>query len=413
MIKADSSFLLRFSLMCFVSICTVFAGKAQNVISGTILDSLTQQPIPFANVFFANTSFGATTDEQGNFKLQNFTSGKYDLVVSFVGYKTISRSLTFTDQSLTVSFYLLPEIVQLNEVVINPNFIQKESDMQLFISLFIGQNRNSADCKIANQKDVVAYIDEDLHSLIAFSPKPIEIKNEALGYRLFYQLENFEVNFSSLTQTYAGYPRFEELAPKKFKQKRKWEDERKRAYEGSFVHLIHCLRKGIIKGPFELRALYRVPNQNRPSEEFLKQKLTYWQERFLSNRGTASVENKMIVDSMQHYKKLYDIPPFIDSLGQLFIRPDQLLDETRDHFTYTGLLHVIYIGEPEEQAYTNFYNTNHGNDQHSVIQLKNKGVAIYDNGYYEPLQDVFFDGYMMWSDRISNLLPREYVPSSN
>ena len=265
MIKADSSFLLRFSLMCFVSICTVFAGKAQNVISGTILDSLTQQPIPFANVFFANTSFGATTDEQGNFKLQNFTSGKYDLVVSFVGYKTISRSLTFTDQSLTVSFYLLPEIVQLNEVVINPNFIQKESDMQLFISLFIGQNRNSADCKIANQKDVVAYIDEDLHSLIAFSPKPIEIKNEALGYRLFYQLENFEVNFSSLTQTYAGYPRFEELAPKKFKQKRKWEDERKRAYEGSFVHLIHCLRKGIIKGPCELRALYRVPNQNRPS----------------------------------------------------------------------------------------------------------------------------------------------------
>lgn len=395
-------------LVCFLLIATV-EGRGQNAISGTVLDSLTRQPVPFTNVFFANTSFGTMTDEKGNFNLQNFASGKYDLIISFVGYKTVSRPLAFSDQPQTITIYLRPEVIQLNEVVINPNFKQKESDMKLFIDLFIGQNRNSADCKLVNQKEVVAYIDEDLHSLFAFSHKPIEIKNEALGYRLFYELENFEVNFETLTQSYAGYPRFEELTSKKLSQQRRWADERKRAYEGSFVHLIHCLRKGIVKGPFELREFYRVPNPKRLPEEYLKPKLNYWRDKFFNNRGTTPAQNKINSDSMQYYKKLYDVPPLLDSLGKLFLRPEQLLDETREHFTYTGFLYVIYTGEAEEPAYVNFYGTNHGNEQHSVLHFKNKGVAIYDNGYYEPLADVFFDGYMMWSDRISNLLPREYT----
>jgi hypothetical protein len=204
--------------------------------------------VQFANVFFANSSVGTMTDEKGNFRLQNFASGKYDLIASFVGYKTVSRSLTFSDQPQTINISLHQEVVQLNEVVINPNFKQKESDMKLFTGLFIGQNKNSIDCKIVNQKNVFAYIDEDLHMLIAFAHTPIEIKNEALGYRIFYELENFEVNFETLTQNYAGYPRFEELPSKKLSLQRRWKDERKRAYEGSFVHLIHCLRKGIVKG---------------------------------------------------------------------------------------------------------------------------------------------------------------------
>jgi hypothetical protein len=402
----------RLYLVCFLIALTTVSSKAQNAITGTVLDSLTRQPVQFANVFLANSSVGTMTDEKGHFLLQSFVSGKYDLIASFVGYKTISRSLIFSDQSQTQNFLLRPEVVQLNEVVINPNFKQKESDMKLFLSLFIGQNKNSTDCKIVNQKNVFAYIDDDLHSLIGFAHTPIEIRNEALGYRIFYELENFEVNFGTLTQNYAGIPRFEELVSKKVSQKRKWEDERRRAYEGSFVHLIHCLRKGIVKGPFELRELYRVPNRNRLSEEFLKHKVTFWREQFFKNLGGTPAQNKMLADSMQYYNKLYDVPPVLDSLGRLFIRTEQLLDETRDHFTYTGLLQVIYTGEAEEPAFVNFYNTNHGDAQYSVIQFKNKGVAIYDNGYYEPLTDVFFDGYMMWSDRISNLLPREYVPGN-
>jgi hypothetical protein len=256
----------------------------------------------------------------------------------------------------------------------------------------------------------MAYTEEDENVLIAFARAPLEIRNEALGYTLTYDLKNFEVNFTSLTQAYSGIPRFEELTPKKLAQKRSWEDERKRAYEGSFVHLIHNLRKGIVTMPFVLHELYRIPNPNRPPEEFLKEKVKVWRARYVNTRGTTN-NVKMAQDSMKYYVNLYNQPVLIDSLGKQITKPEQLLDETREHIVYSGLLHIIYKGEREESEYITLNNgTNHGDEQHSVIFFKKKGVAIYDNGYYEPLEDVFFDGYMMWSDRISDLLPREYVP---
>ncbi|RZK14459.1 MAG: hypothetical protein EOO56_24925, partial [Hymenobacter sp.] len=40
---------------------------AQASLSGTVRDSLTQKPLPFASVFLANTTLGVTTTEQGTF----------------------------------------------------------------------------------------------------------------------------------------------------------------------------------------------------------------------------------------------------------------------------------------------------------------------------------------------------------
>lgn len=396
-----------FSLSCLFLFS--FTGKSQNVLTGKVTDSRTLEPVPFANVFFANTSIGTISNEKGEFVLQKFQSGKYDLIVSFMGYKTFEMSLSFSDNSQTIEVSLKPEAIELAEIVVSPTFSQKASDIRSFKKYFLGENQNVASCEIINEKDLVAYTDEETNALIAFARAPLEIRNEALGYTLIYELENFEVNFTSLTQNYSGIPRFEELTPKKLAQKRRWQDERKRAYEGSFVHLIHNLRKGNVADPFVLHSLYRVPNRNRPPEEFLKGKIKFWRAKVLNNRGTTN-NVKIAHDSLERYVNLYNQPFLRDSVGELITRPEQLLDETRDHIIYTGLLHVIYIGEKEEPDYIKLNKSNHENEQHSVILFKKAGVAIYDNGYYEPLQDVFFDGYMMWSDRISNLLPREYIP---
>jgi hypothetical protein len=394
-----------FTLVCLIGISLTV--RSQNELTGQVVDSLTRQPVPFANVFFANTSIGAATDEKGEFVLRNFHSGKYDLIVSFVGYKTFERSLSFSDDTQVLKVSLSPEAIKLDEIVVNPNFSQKASDIRGFKKYFLGENNNVSACKIINEKDLVAYTEDNV--LIAFARAPLEIRNEALGYKLIYDLENFEVNFNSFTQNYSGIPRFEELMPKKIAQKRSWQDERTRAYEGSFVHLIHNLRKGIVNGPFVLHELHRVPNHKRPGEEFLKEKIKFWRAKLMSYRGTTN-NVKGAQDSLLYYENLHNLPLLRDSVGLLITQPNQLLDESRNHITYTGLLHIIYKGEPEEKEYIKLNQGNHGNEQHSVILFKNKGIAIYDNGYYEPLTDVFFDGYMMWSDRISNLLPREYTP---
>ncbi len=194
--------------LIFLTTACILVG-AQNELKGHVLDSVTRQPVPFANVYFANTSIGTMSNDKGEFILTGFASGKYDLTVSFVGYRTTQGTMTFPRASQPIIVLLTPEATQLAEVVVKPDFSQKASDLRNFEKYFIGDNRNASKCKILNEEEVVAYKDEDTNSLLTFARAPIEIRNEALGYTVFYELENFEVNFSALTQNYSGTPRFE------------------------------------------------------------------------------------------------------------------------------------------------------------------------------------------------------------
>ena len=61
--------------------------QAQFVVSGTVLDSTTREPLGAASVFCQNTTLGTATNKQGEFTL-NLKSGGYDLIFSYTGYQT-------------------------------------------------------------------------------------------------------------------------------------------------------------------------------------------------------------------------------------------------------------------------------------------------------------------------------------
>ena len=64
---------------------------AQTKVGGVVHDD-TGATVPFANVVFANSTSGTTTNEDGDFYLQ--AEGNFDtLVVSFLGYKTLKVPL--------------------------------------------------------------------------------------------------------------------------------------------------------------------------------------------------------------------------------------------------------------------------------------------------------------------------------
>jgi ferric enterobactin receptor len=71
-------------------------GQHNIKISGTLCDSLTHQPIPFATVTLLNQQSkapvkGTQTDTSGNFVLENVPGGTFSLRVSFVGYNDILK----------------------------------------------------------------------------------------------------------------------------------------------------------------------------------------------------------------------------------------------------------------------------------------------------------------------------------
>ncbi|MCL4855806.1 MAG: carboxypeptidase-like regulatory domain-containing protein, partial [Flavobacteriales bacterium] len=67
---------------------TIFATAnciAQYSVYGTVQDSLSN-PIVGATVRILNTYKGVSSDNNGNFRLNNLSAGNYQLEVSFVGY---------------------------------------------------------------------------------------------------------------------------------------------------------------------------------------------------------------------------------------------------------------------------------------------------------------------------------------
>ena len=67
------------------------------LVSGKVT-STEQETVDFATVYLKGTAFGGTTDGEGRFRIKA-PAGRYTLVVSAVGYKTIERPVTLERSS--------------------------------------------------------------------------------------------------------------------------------------------------------------------------------------------------------------------------------------------------------------------------------------------------------------------------
>lgn len=108
------------NLVCFVLLsffCGSTFASTKHSISGTITDNSTGESLIGASVIVTElVGTGATTNAYGYYSL-TLPEGKYTLMVSYLGYKTISTTVSFTENK-QISFKLEPETRQLNDVEI-------------------------------------------------------------------------------------------------------------------------------------------------------------------------------------------------------------------------------------------------------------------------------------------------------
>ncbi len=91
--------------------------KAQSVVSCTITDCKTKEPIPYVHVGIAGKNTGTITNEQGLFTLNIPDSLKLEsLTISSIGYETQRLAINMIKTQLK----LCPSNIQLSEVVIRP-----------------------------------------------------------------------------------------------------------------------------------------------------------------------------------------------------------------------------------------------------------------------------------------------------
>jgi len=104
--------------LLFLLLFLPFSVLAQETLSGTVVDSKSNQPIPGVNVVIEGSSTGTQTDFDGKFKLAKLNKGD-KIVFSFIGYS--SQTVVFNNQQI-LNVSLVEESNQLKEVVVQVGY---------------------------------------------------------------------------------------------------------------------------------------------------------------------------------------------------------------------------------------------------------------------------------------------------
>jgi len=104
---------------------TLQAQPLTQTIRGTVVDKISQSSLPGASVVVLNSTplIGATTDPDGNFKLERIPIGIHTIRVSFIGYKdiTIPNVTVNSGKEVVLTLSIEEDITQLNEIVVRPD----------------------------------------------------------------------------------------------------------------------------------------------------------------------------------------------------------------------------------------------------------------------------------------------------
>lgn len=92
--------------------------QAQVTISGKIIDSESEEPMSFVNIYDKTTNQGVYTNDEGFFKFEGLNSNTKQVIISSMGYKTIEKPLSDFTKNETLTIALEPESYIMEEVVL-------------------------------------------------------------------------------------------------------------------------------------------------------------------------------------------------------------------------------------------------------------------------------------------------------
>ncbi|NER12721.1 carboxypeptidase-like regulatory domain-containing protein [Leptobacterium flavescens] len=98
----------------FLLLFTPLLSFSQKPVSGVVIDSKTEKPLPFANVITGKYE-GTITDIDGKFEIPN-TKGVSSITVSYIGY--ISKTININPNQKFYTIKMEENVEQLNEVVL-------------------------------------------------------------------------------------------------------------------------------------------------------------------------------------------------------------------------------------------------------------------------------------------------------
>lgn len=388
-----------FSCAFYINNCKA---QEKNYIIGTVLNGESDAAISNVSVFITNTSRGTVSAANGSFRLSGIPAGKYDLIISSVGYTTQVYSFSSDKLPLNLKIYLELRATELETVIVEP--YEKdgwEKWGSFFIENFIGTTEAAKLCKIRNYKTLRFRNSKKKNTLTAVAAEPLIIENRELGYKITYQLEEFSYDFNKQTLSFLGYTLFEDMAtdiqhiPKRFLR------ERRKVYNGSIVHFMRSLYlKQIEQNGFEVKRVTRLPNTEKERVKALI-------------RSQAQRQARPNPDSSTYFNRILRQDDYQQTISDYNLTDDSLVSATDNgqmQLYFDNFIQVTYKNGIEEPGYLEYAHERRKlHYPRSIVFLQNGNpLTVEKNGSYAPPSEFFSSGYWAWSEKISHLLPTDY-----
>ncbi|GGB04412.1 carboxypeptidase-like regulatory domain-containing protein [Puia dinghuensis] len=368
------------------------SGSAQpgGTLSGTVTDSITGKPLAGVSIYLNNTSKGTVSKNDGAFLLP-LPPGTYQLVASAIGYATSITEVNGNRLPASLRLKLRPQATELAAITVEPYEKRGWGKYgKFFWNNFIGMGPNASSCSILNKEVLRFHFYKRSNRLSVTATEPLEIENDALGYTLEYNLQEFVSDFNNNIVTYYGYPFFREKTAKNEGKKQTWIRNRRTTYQGSMMHFMRSLYAGhSIREGFLIQQNVVVPNAEK---------------RRIKNiyRPDFQKPGLFPMDTLHYFWEVLRQPDPIQR--RIGVSPDTLITTRADQskgMYFDGTLIVSYGVTSRIDSFR----------QSGIRLMSAQPITVEENGYYYPSKEILItSGSWSQTEKISNLLPLDYIP---
>lgn len=343
-------------------------------LNGFILEKTTNLPLIGAHIYIINSLQGTVSNVEGEFTLTPpNTHG--ELLVTYVGYE--NRKIEFSPSTKNLIISLTALANQLEEVSVKSTKDKKWKRLyKKFENSFLGNTKNAGFCVITNPW-VVDVTKGPNGEILASSTQPIEIINNALGYKLTFHLVAFTLKADRLH--YQGFVYFKELEANPSVDESIWRKNRKETFLGSQRHFITAMNNNDLKNEgFEIYSASFSPEIGFTTNKLIKE------TKLLKVEHNLSIPDYLKIV----YKKAAPQRAY-------------LANKQSQSYTYQG-------PKADLVAKGNLQMSSQNVDiQISYLYSRNSKLIFMDNGYVINNKYIIEYGYWSWLG-VAEMLPYEY-----
>ncbi len=104
-------------------------------VRGFVYDKDSGEPAMFTNVYLKGTTIGASTDVNGYFSITRIAAGSYDLMVTFIGFDTLSAPIVLkNDEILNKKLFITKKAVTLQTFDVSAEKQEAREDVQMSVT---------------------------------------------------------------------------------------------------------------------------------------------------------------------------------------------------------------------------------------------------------------------------------------